>query len=380
MDRNVWGMGLVSFFTDFSTEMIYPLLPVFLTGTLHASVRFLGAVEGIAESTASLLKLFSGWLSDRLGCRKPIVLAGYTLSSLSKPLVAAAFAPWHVLLIRFADRTGKGIRTAPRDALIADSVGKEERGKAFGLQRTMDHAGAIAGPLVASGLLVALNGNYRLVFALSIIPALLCLAVLAFFVREIPPRGDRKEPPKLTLKPFDSRFKVYLLIVFLFTLGNSSDAFVLLRAREMGIVTALIPIIWVALHIVKMITSMPAGILSDRIGRRGLIITGWAVYALVYAGFAVGNAPLHAWALFLLYGLYFGCTEGVEKAFVADLVPAEIQGTAYGVFNFAIGIGALPASLLMGWLWQRAGHAAAFGAGAALALAASLLMALLVRE
>jgi len=390
LERNVWAMGLVSFFTDFSTEMIYPLLPFFLTGVLKASKDFLGEVEGIAESTASLLKLFSGWLSDRLGCRKPIVLGGYTLSSLAKPLVALATSPWHVLFIRFVDRTGKGIRTAPRDALIADSVSQEARGKAFGLQRTMDHAGAITGPLVAGVLLAALNNDYRLVFGLAAIPALFSVATLILFVREISPQEDRSRPPALSLRPFDARFKAYLLTIFLFTLGNSSDAFLLLRAKDMGVTeavipiigvkVALIPIIWVTLHVVKMITSLPAGILSDRIGRRQLIIAGWAIYALVYLGFGVGSAPWHAWALFMVYGLYFGCTEGVEKAFVADLVPKEVQATAYGVFHFAIGVGALPASILMGKLWHWYGPAVAFGTGAALALIASIMMAVWIRE
>ncbi|MGQ9523251.1 MAG: MFS transporter [Armatimonadota bacterium] len=382
MSRNVWAMGAVSFLTDFSTEMIYPLLPAFITNTLGASKAFLGVMEGLAESLASLIKLFSGALADKMGIRKPIVLAGYSLSSLSKPVVALATAPWHVLALRLADRTGKGIRTAPRDALLADSVVEARRGAAFGLQRTMDHAGAISGPLAAAALLGLLAGNMRLVFALSAVPALLCLLVLAAFVKEVKPEGRHSEVDGtvLSLRPFDRVFLAYLAIVVLFTLGNSSDAFILLRAGDMGLSAPLVPIAWVVLHIVKMLTSMPAGILSDKIGRRKLIIAGWAVYAMVYAGFAVGHAPMHAWVLFAVYGVYFGFTEGVEKAFVADLVPADLRATAYGAFNFAVGIGALPASVLMGLLWNSYGPKWAFGFGAAMAMVASLLLTLLVRE
>jgi MFS family permease len=369
---NVWALGIVSFLTDFSTEMIYPLLPLFLTRTLGASVGFVGVLEGAAETTASVLKLFSGWLADRLGVRKPLVGIGYGLSSLAKPLVAIAGAPWHVLAIRLADRAGKGIRTAPRDALIADAVPADQRGRAFGLQRTLDHAGATLGPLAGAALLAALDGRFRTVFALAAIPALLSVAVIVFFVREIPPpETARAAPPTLTLRPFDARFRRYLAILFLFTLGNSSDAFLLLRAHQLGMEAAMVPVAWVLLHVVKMVTSLPAGHLSDRLGRRALILGGWLVYAAVYAGLAVAATPLHAWALFLIYGLYFGLTEGVEKAFVADLVPAELRGTAYGVFNFAIGIGAFPASAIMGALWSWLGPAIAFGWGATLALVAA---------
>jgi MFS family permease len=374
ISTNVWAMGVVSFLTDFSTEMIYPLLPLFLTQTLGASVGFVGRLEGLAESTASVLKLFSGWLADRLGTRKPIVAAGYTLSSLSKPLVAVAGTPWQVLVIRFLDRVGKGVRTSPRDALIADSVSPAQRGQAFGLQRTMDHAGAITGPLVAAALLAALHGRLRIVFGLAAVPALLSVLVILLFVREVPPAGGaRTALPQLTLRPFDRRFRRYLAILLLFTLGNSSDAFLLLRAQQVGMAAALIPLAWVALHVVKMVTSLPAGSLSDRVGRRSLILGGWAIYAVVYLGFAAAAHPFQIWALFLVYGVYFGLTEGVEKAFVADLVPEHLRGTAYGVFNFAIGVGAFPASAIMGLLWERFGPAVAFTYGAMLALLAAIL-------
>lgn len=380
---NVFAMGVVSFLTDFSTEMIYPLLPLFLTVQLGASKAFLGVMEGFAETTASFLKLFSGTLADALKVRKPIVFAGYAISSVSKPLVAVAGAPWHVLAVRIADRVGKGIRTAPRDALLADSVEENGRGAAFGLQRTMDNAGAIAGPLAAALLLALLNRNLRLVFALSAVPAAACILVLWLFVREVRPtvsRADTKTLPLESARLLGPMFWAYLGIVFLFTLGNSSDAFILLRAANVGVPTALVPVVWVVLSAVRMITSMPLGMLSDRVGRRALIVSGWLVYAVVYLGFATAKHPWHIWVLFALYGLYFGLTEGVEKAFVADIVPAHLRGTAYGAFNFAVGVGALPASIIAGVLWQNFGAAYAFGFGATAAFAASVLLAVFVVE
>jgi MFS family permease len=378
---NIWALGMVSFFTDLATEMIYPLLPLFLTQQLGASKLFVGVLEGIAESAASLLKLVSGWLADRFGQRKPLVLAGYSLSALSKPLLALAAAPWHVLAVRLADRVGKGIRTAPRDALLADSASPELRGRAFGLQRTLDHAGALLGPLLAWPLLASTRGDFRLVFALALVPGLLCVGVIQFFVREIAPTPAATAGglPQIRLRLFDAPFRRYVAILFLFTLGNSSDAFLLLRAAEVGIRAEQIPLLWVALHVVKMAASLPAGALSDRMGRRPLIVAGWTVYAAVYLGLALATTQAQVWGLFLIYGLYFGLTEGVEKAFVADLVPTSLRGTAYGVFNFAIGVGAFPASAAMGALWEWSGPRAAFGFGAGLALLAALLFLALVR-
>jgi MFS family permease len=388
MSGNVLAMGLVSFLTDFSTEMIYPLLPRFLTVYLHASLAFAGAMEGIAESVASVLKLFSGALADLMGVRKPLALAGYSLSSLAKPLVALATSPWQVLAVRVSDRIGKGIRTTPRDALIADSVTVDERGKAFGLQRTMDHAGAVAGPLVGAALLAFLASRghlstghaYRIVFGLACVPALLCIVVLAAWVREIKPTAGGNARIQLSLRGFDRVFLAYLAIVCVFTLGNSSDFFILLRASGLGLTAAQVPLAWVLLHVVKMTTSIPGGMLSDQLGRRKVIIAGWTVYALVYAGFAFGRTPLHAWVLFAVYGIYFGFTEGVEKAFVADLVRPDLRGTAYGAYNFAIGIGALPASALMGLLWTKYGVVPAFGFGAAMAFLAAVLLLAVVPE
>jgi len=411
ISKNVFAMGLTSFLTDFSTELYYPLLPVFLKTVLGAGVRFIGIIEGLAETTASLLKLVSGWLSDRLNRRKALVIGGYGLSGLTRPLIAISAAGWHVLGARFIDRIGKGLRTAARDALIADSTHENYRGKAFGFHRAMDHAGAVVGPLVAFAILAALllgsgffadlvrhpvdtlsrveqaqevqpleksEQNFRMVFWLASIPAILAVLVLIFLVKEIRRKGEYAKLPVLTLKPFDRYFKRFIPIIILFTLGNSSDAFLILRARDLGVATIFVPILWVALHIVKMLSSMPGGAWSDKVGRRKVIITGWTVYSLIYLGFAFARHQWHIWSLFTLYGIYFGLTEGTEKAFVADLVPSELRATAYGIYNFAIGIAAFPASFIMGVLWQSFNSTVAFTFGAALALIAMLLLALAI--
>lgn len=373
--RNVFALGTVSFLTDLSTEMIYPLLPAFLSTVLGAPGVVLGAIEGAAESVASLLKLMSGYYSDRLRGRKGLVFAGYLLSSTAKPLVALATAPWHVAAVRLADRLGKGVRTAPRDSLLADSVQPGQRGKAYGLQRTMDHAGAIVGPLVASGLLGWGLLDLRGVFAAAAIPAAASVLCILLLVREMPRHERTGAAPQAAARvALPPAFRPYLLVVFLFTLGNSSDAFLLLRAWQLGVAPALVPLAWVLLHVVKMASSVPGGIISDKIGRRATIVSGWIVYALVYAGLAAASQAAHVWVLFAVYGLYFGLTEGVEKAYVADLAPARARGRAFGAFNCAIGIGALPASVLMGYLWDTHGAAVAFGTGGALALMASVLL------
>jgi len=379
--KNVFALGGTSFLNDAASEMIYPLLPVFLTTTLGAGAAFLGLIEGIAESTASLVKLFSGWLSDRIGKRKGLVLFGYGLAAVARPLIAISHAAWQVLLIRAGDRTGKGVRGSPRDALVAASCEENERGKAFGFQRAMDHAGAIVGPLLASLILFLIPGNYRLMFALASIPGLLTLPLIALGVREMmPASASQAKGVKLTLAPFTGKFKFYLAILVLFTLGNSSDAFLLLRAKTLGVAVALLPILWIVLHIVKMASSVPGGILSDKLGRRGIIVAGWMVYALAYLGFGLAGRAWHIWGLFAFYGLFFGLTEGVEKAYVADLVPEALRGTAYGLYNFAIGIAALPASLLFGLVWQTTKSALlAFGLGGTLAFLASLLLLTFVR-
>jgi MFS family permease len=381
ISRNVWILGWVSFFNDVSSEMIYPLLPLFLTSVLGAGVAFVGLVEGVAESTASILKAFSGWLSDRLRKRKFLVLGGYTASALARPIIALAISGWHILILRFLDRMGKGVRTSPRDALIAESTKPARTGRAFGFQRAMDHLGAVVGPLVAFFLLAALGGKYRTIFLLAAIPAIFSLLLIKWFVTEKKElRETTATTPKLSLRPFDRRFKIFLLIIIVFTLGNSSDFFLILRAKDQGIALTHIPLLWLLLHLVKSAVSMPGGTLSDRIGRKKVIIAGWIIYGLVYLGLAACTEAYHVWLLFAVYGIYFGLTEGVEKALVADLVPGEKLGTAYGLFNFAVGITALPASLLMGFLWQLFGPGTAFCFGAGLGLISALLMKILIKE
>ena len=379
LGRNVMALSAVSFLTDVSSEMIYPLLPVFLTTVLGANASFIGAIEGAAETTAALLKLASGWWSDRVRRRKPLVVLGYGIATFMRPLVAIAQSAVQVLLIRVADRVGKGIRNAPRDALIAESVDPSIRGKAFGFHRAADHAGGVLGPLIAFAALTYQWAPIRTVFWLAAIPGVLSFVVLVVFVREI--ERSHAAPvstgPDLSL-PLGARFWRVLGVIFVFTLGNSTDAFLLLRANQLGVAVGLAPILWAALHVVKSLSSTPGGALSDRIGRRPTLIMGWTLYALVYFGFARATAAWQAWALFAVYGVFFGLTEGAERALMADLVAPERRGTAFGWYNLSIALGALPASLLFGWVWDHAGAPTAFIMGASLALAAAVGMLLVV--
>ena len=382
--KNVLILGFISLLTDVSSEMIYPLLPVFLTAVLGAGPAFIGIIEGIAESTASILKLFSGWFSDKVKKRKPLILIGYSLSTISRPLVAISSSWFQVLLIRFSDRVGKGIRTAPRDALIADSIHPSALGKAFGFHRAMDHAGAVIGPLIASILLYSFTQNYRTIFWLAAIPGILSIILIIFFLSETTPLSrDAKFPMSPSFKGgsrISGNFKRFLGIIIIFTLGNSSDAFLILRANELGITPSQIPLLWLTLHVVKMLSSMPGGALSDRIDRRYVIISGWFVYSIIYFAFAFATEAYHAWLLFALYGIYFGLTEGAERALVSDMVSPEERGRAYGLYHFAVGIALLPASILMGFIWQGFGHEIAFSFGAILSIMASILFIFLVRK
>ncbi|HEX7980512.1 MAG TPA: MFS transporter [Gemmatimonadaceae bacterium] len=373
LGRNVFALSAVSFLTDVSSEMIYPLLPAFLTTVLGANASFIGAIEGAAETTAALLKLASGWWSDRVQKRKPLVFWGYFIASAMRPLVAIATSAVQVLGIRVADRVGKGIRNAPRDALIAESVDPSIRGRAFGFQRAADNAGGVLGPLIAFAVLTWKFAELRTVFWLAAIPGALAVLVVAFGVRDIPrdPQAPAKGGPDLSV-PLGARFWRVLTVIFVFTLGNSTDAFLLLRANQLGVPVALAPILWAALHVVKTASNVPGGALSDRIGRRPTLIAGWTLYAAVYLGFGLANTASQAWALFGVYGLFFGLTEGSERALVSDLVAPERRGTAYGWYNLAIGIGALPASLMFGFVWDRYGPTTAFLMGATLALIAAV--------
>jgi MFS family permease len=381
LSKNVRNLGWVSFFNDVSSEMIYPLLPLFLTQVLGAGVLFVGLIEGIAESVSSFLKLFSGWLSDRFQKRKGIILVGYTLASITRPIMGWVTSSFHVLFLRFFDRVGKGVRASPRDALLSQSCREDERGKAFGFQRMMDHAGAMAGPLIASLLMAVLTKNLRVIFYLSAIPAFFCLWILFRGVTDVI-ENRISSPPALKLhwKTWDKKFKYFLLIVTLFTLGNSSDAFLLLRAKDLGIDIISIPILWFFFHLSKTIFSVPGGSLSDRIGRRKVMILAWTVYGLVYLGFAFASKAYHIWLLFFIYGLFFGLSEGTERAWVADFVEESKRGTAYGVYNFFIGMATLPASLLMGLIWKAVGVQWAFSFGAGMALIAALLALVLMEE
>jgi MFS family permease len=392
LPRNVFAISFVSLLNDASSEIIYPLLPVFLSLTLGASPGIVGLIEGAAESISSLLKLFAGHYSDRLGKRKGFVVFGYALSSFARPLLAFAANWYQVFAIRVGDRVGKGIRSAPRDAMIADAVAIQERGLAFGLHRAMDHTGAVVGPLLGYLLVLVFAANrnaptasdFNKIFLLASVPALTAVIVVTFFVRESHKTTPEiateiSAPVRLSLKGFDSNFKRFLVLVALFTLSNSSDAFLLLRAQSAGVSVAAIPLLWAMLHVSKVVSSIFGGDLSDRLGRRRLIVSGWILYAAVYAGFAFVSSSVSVWILFLIYGIYFGLAEGAEKALVADLVRPEQRGTAYGLYNLAFGITVLPASLLMGALWNLRGPQTAFLVSAVLGFTAALLLLLLVR-
>jgi MFS family permease len=392
LPRNVFAISLVSLLNDASSEIIYPLLPIFLSLTLGASPGVVGLIEGAAESLSSLLKLFAGHFSDRRGKRKSFVVFGYVLSSFTRPLLAFAGSWSQVLGLRVADRLGKGIRTSPRDAMIADAVRVEERGLAFGFHRAMDHTGAVIGPLIGYLVLFyfAANqkapsaGDFTKIFLVASIPALAAVLVAFLFVRESSFKAQVDEkgaarPVRFSLRGFDGNFKRFLFILALFTLSNSSDFFLILRAQTTGVSAPHTLLLWAAFHIVKVLSSIFGGDLSDRLGRRRLIVSGWILYAAVYAGFAFVSNEVSVWILFLIYGIYFGLSEGAEKALVADLVPAEKRGTAFGLYNLAFGITVLPASLLMGALWDWRGPQTAFIVSALLGATAALLLLLLVK-
>ncbi|MHB1559596.1 MAG: MFS transporter [Isosphaeraceae bacterium] len=375
LPRNVKLLGLASLLNDIASETIYPLLPQFLIAILGGNKVQLGLIEGVAESTASLLKLWSGGRSDRAGRRKGFVVAGYALATFARPLIGLATAPWQLFAARTADRVGKGVRTSPRDALIADSTEPGMRGRAFGFHRAMDHLGAAIGPLLASAFLLAWPGQLRTLFLLTVLPGLVVLPMLIFGLRETAAIDPPKEKLRLTLAPFGRDFRMLLLALVVFTLGNASDAFLLVRAGELGVPVVLLPILWCIFHVAKSAGSLLAGRAVDRLGPRPLILVGWGVYALIYLAFALATAAWQMWALFLGYSLFYALTEPAEKAMIADLVGGERKGLAFGWYNFAIGIAALPSSLIFGVLYQAFGPLVAFGWGSALALIAALMLA-----
>jgi MFS family permease len=383
LPRNVIALSFVSLLNDTSSEIIYPLLPAFLALSLGASPFAIGLIEGFAESVASLLKLASGYLSDKFRSRKLPVFLGYSLAAVTRPFLAFVTSWPQVLVVRMTDRVGKGVRGAPRDALIAESVPKNQRGFAFGFNRAADHLGAVFGPVCGFLLLLIFAADtqnptileYQQVFLFASVPVIVGLIVIAFFVREEKKHDEKPpEPLNLSLRGFDGNFKRFLVVIAVFTLSNSTDAFLLLRAAEAGISPVMLPLLWMTLHFSKVISSLVGGDLSDRFGRKALIITGWLVYALVYLGFAFVTSPWQCWLLFIVYGVYFGLTEGVEKAFVADMVPDAKRGTAFGLFNLAFGITVFPASLLFGIIWTTYGASAAFIISSCISVTAIVLL------
>ncbi|MHB0977346.1 MAG: MFS transporter [Candidatus Aquicultorales bacterium] len=373
---NVVVVGTVSLLTDISSEMIYPLMPLFLTTVLGAPVSAIGIIEGIAESTAGILKMFSGWLSDRLGKRKQLIVTGYGISNLIKPLLYLATAWPQVLFLRFLDRVGKGIRTAPRDAIVADSTDSRSRGRAFGFHRAMDTVGAAVGPLLALAVLSFIPGEsgLRTAFLIAAVPGTIAVLVAAKFLRERRPSGEERALPKIGFKGLPRNFKIFSLIALVFAAGNFSDAFLILRARDVGMAMALIPLAYFVFNIAHAVFAFPLGAVSDRLGRRRVIVLGYLIFSAVYLGFALASSPAHAWFLFIAYGLYYAATEGVQRAFIGDLVAEGSRATAMGTFNALTGLALLPASLIAGTLWEAVGPQAAFLYGSALSLTAAALL------
>lgn len=381
LPRTVWLIGLISLVNDSASEMVYPIIPLYLSGVLMAGPRALGLIEGLAEATSALLKLFSGVLVDRERRAKPWIVGGYSVAALGRPLVALATSWPGLLLIRLADRVGKGLRSSPRDAMLAASAGSAHRGLAFGLHRAMDNAGAVIGPLVA-WIFLSSGGTPRGLFAWTIVPGLLCVA-LALAIQEpasVAGRSTSRPPFDWRMRDLGPALRRYLVVVALFTLGNSSNMFLLLRARELGVAEAHVPLLWAAVSVVAMMFTTPLSGLSDRLGRTRFLVAGYLAYALFYA--AIGTRSRGGpglLALFAFYGLFMAATEGVEKAFVADLAPEARRGTAFGWFNLVSGLVLLPASLIFGALYQTASPLAACGFSSACAVTAALLLVTWVR-
>lgn len=387
--RSIAVLSATAFLTDTSNNMIFPLLALFLDNVLGVKPALIGLVEGVVGCAASLLKVFSGWLSDRLGGRKALIVGGYWTSTLAKALLVLAGSWWFVLLARFIDRVGKGLRAAPAQALVADASREHEVGRAFGFYKAMDVAGGLVGLLASAGIVYLVQGDrlllaqstYRILVLAGLVPAILGAMLVMLFLREKRRRHSARSPLSgLDWSGFDIRFRRFLLIIFLFTLGSFSDAFLALRAQDIGASTLQVILMLVAFRAVYSLVALPAGVLSDRFGRKRILTAGWMLHALIYLGFAMAGAGWQVWALYLLHGLYLGATKGVERAFVADLVPASgSRGTAYGILNATVGFTALPASVIAGFLWQAVAPGAAFLVGAALSLVAVTLLVLLIR-
>lgn len=387
LPRNVWAVGFTSMFMDISSEMVLNLLSLFLANVLGVTTSIIGLIDGVAEATASILKLFSGWLSDRIGGRKWLAVFGYGVSAITKPFFYIASSWGLVAGVRWADRVGKGIRTAPRDALVADSVTPQTRGIAFGFHRAMDTAGAMLGILIAALVvwltqkneLLLSRSTFQTIVLISLIPAFLAVLTLAFGAKDVTTKG-KSEAPRISLKSMGRPFSIFLVIVSIFTLGNSADSFLVLRAQNLGVSVLGIMLMLAVFNLIYMLVSTPAGSLSDRIGRRRLIIGGWLVYALIYFGFAAAQSGWQVWVLYAAYGLYYGLAYGSANALVSDLVPENLRGTAYGTYHAVIGLLAFPASFIAGVLWQGLGNWGGFGPsapflfGGGMALIAALMM------
>ena len=380
----MWLLGWVSLATDSATEAIYPLLPFFLTRVLGASAVSLGVVEGAAEAVNSILKIVSGRVADRAAAKRPLVLFGYGISSIARPFIALTSTWLQVFTVRVLDRVGKGIRGAPRDAMLALWATPRTRGRVYGFHRAMDHTGAVVGPVLASLFLFLYPDHYRTLFALTVVPGAIAVALIFFVQEDVRPagwdgsgRGGSRAAPAKNV-PLPRQFTLFMIVLTIFTLGNSTDAFLLLKLTDVAGSARFVPLMWAALHVVKAVVSVVGGAWSDRIGRRAVIVTGWLVYAAVYAGFALSETLPALFAWFLTYGFYFGFAEGTEKALVADLAPAERRGFAFGIYNAVQGLGALAASLVFGLIWRSYGPSAAFGVGAALALAATALLFVII--
>ena len=380
ISKNVFVLGLVSFFNDVASEMIYPIVPIFLTSVLGAPVAIVGLIEGVAESTASVLKVISGWLSDKLQKRKPFIIAGYSFSSISKILLSMAFSWPFVLFARFIDRFGKGMRTSARDALIAESSDISARGKSFGFHRALDTLGAVVGPLIALLAIHFLDNNFRLIFFLAFIPACIGILLLLFFVKE---RKKEKNPDQVfhfSWRNLDPSFKVFLLISFIFALGNSSDAFLILRAQYLGLSVILVVLAYVLFNFTYAIFSMPAGIISDKIGPKKVLLSGFLLFSAVYLFFGLAQSSHFLWLLFPFYGIYMALTEGVGKAYISNLIPQEKTGAAFGVYQTTIGLCTFFASLIAGLLWTYIGVSAPFIFGSVMAIISAFLFVVLEKK
>ncbi|MFT8313017.1 MAG: MFS transporter [Clostridium sp.] len=372
LEKNIFFSGITSFLTDTTTKMIYAIMPLFLM-SIGASKTEVSLIEGIAESTASVIKALSGWWSDKIGKNKPFMVIGYAFTAILSPLFSIVTSPLQVLIIRFSERLGKGIRTAPRDSLIAGSSGENTKGRSFGFHKAMDNSGAIVGPLLAFAVLSMFHGDYRKVFLLSAIPGFLGVVAVVFFVKE-GKKSKAKLPEKIAFKDFSIKYYVFLGIAFIFTLGNSTDALLLIKANDIGIQALFIPLIYLIFNSVSVVLAVPAGILSDRVGREKLIIFGYLLYSIIYFGFGWTNNKVVVILLFALYGLYSATTDGVQKALVSDLINKDKMGTGLGIYNSIIGITLLPASVIAGVLYDKVNYSASFYFGSTMALIATILM------